>query len=309
MEQAAGERLRHRLGSMRRSEITVGKVVAWVVLVVFIFIAVFPVWWVVRTALSNSRAVYTHYRDLLPVQFTIGNFARVLGLISQNQAIAEGGSGQTFNFLLALRNSLIVSALVVIGQVFFSSMAAYAFARLRFPFREQIFFIYVMGLLIPSIVTLIPNFVLIHNLGMLNTFAGIVAPDFLTSSFAVFFLRQFMLSVPRELEEVAVLDGASRVRIYFRIVLPQVKGALVTLGIVVFFYAWNNYLWPYLVGRTSATRVMTAALEVFQTQTPQGAPDWTGLMAGTALAIIPSVIILVFGGRQVVESLQFSGIK
>jgi len=303
------ERLGRRVRGFGRLDITPGKIAAWFALSVFVFISIFPVWWVVRTAFSSTSAIFKQYQSILPVGFTLTNFARVLGFVGTNQAIKEGGAGQTFDFLLSLRNSVIVSVLIVAGQVFFSSMAAYAFARLRFPFREQIFFIFVMGLLIPPIVTLIPNFVLIHNLGLLNTFAGIVAPDLLSSSFAVFFLRQFMLSVPHELEEVALLDGASRVRIYFSIVLPQVRGALVTLGIVVFFYAWNNFLWPYLVGRTPGTRVITAALEVFQSQVPQGGPDWTGLMAGTALAIVPSVVILIVGGRRVVESLQFSGMK
>lgn len=301
--------LKHRRRGTTRREITPGKIISWLVLVVFIFISLFPVWWVVRTAFSSSREIFQYYGDPLPVDFTLGNFERVLGLVPQNHAMAEGGIGPTFDFLLALRNSVIASGLIVMGQLFFSSMAAYAFARLSFPLREQLFFAYVVGMMIPAEVTLIPNFVLVHDLGLINTFAGIVAPYLLSSAFAVFFLRQFMLSMPKELEEVALLDGASRVRIYFTIVLPQVQGALITLGVVVFFFAWNNFLWPYLVGRTAATRVMTAALEVFRSQTPGGAPAWTDLMAGAALAAIPSVLVLIVGGRRVVESLQFSGMK
>jgi hypothetical protein len=143
------------------------------------------------------------------VQATLINFQRVLGLVDPETAIAMGGSGQSINFGRSIVNSVIVSILVVAGQTSFSAMAAYAFARLRFPFRDGLFAIYIAALMVPGIVTTIPNFILIRQLGWLNTFAGIVAPAFLMTPFAVFFLRQFFLGVNREVEEAARIDGAS----------------------------------------------------------------------------------------------------
>ena len=129
------------------------------------------------------------------------------------------------NFFTALRNSVIVCTLITIGQVTFCSMAAYAFARLKFPGRDKLFFLFLTAMMIPPIFTLIPNFVLIKNLGWLNTFPGIVAPFFLMTPFAVFFLRQFFLGISKEVEEAALLDGAGRWKIFRQLILPMIGRA------------------------------------------------------------------------------------
>ncbi len=224
-------------------------------------------------------------------------------------AQALGGSGQSLNFWLYLRNSVIVTTLIVVGQLSFSALAAYAFARLHFPLRDQIFFLYIIALMVPGIVTLIPNYVLIRDLGWLNTFQGIVAPAFLMTPFAVFFLRQFFLGINREIEEAAQIDGVSLFGIFWRIVVPLSGPPLATLGILTFIATWNEYLWPLLVGQDENVRVLTVALGVFRSQTPQGAPDWSGLMAGALLSILPSIALFVALGKRAINSIQFSGIK
>jgi multiple sugar transport system permease protein len=291
------------------SRFTVGRLLAWCILLTLIFLSLFPLWWVFRTALTPPRMVFTETNRLFPTQPTLDNFARVLGLMSREDAIAAGGSGQTLNFLLYLRNTVIVTFTIVIGQVLFSAMAAYAFARLRFPGRDQIFFLYLSALMLPPIVTLIPNFVLIRDLGWLNTFQGIIAPSFFMTPFGVFFLRQFFLSINRELEEAAKLDGASTFGIFWRIIFPMSKPPLLTLAILTLISNWNDFLWPFLVGRDENVRVLNVGLAIFRSQTPQGAPDWTGLMAGTAVTILPVLVILLILGRRVIDSLQFGGFK
>lgn len=286
-----------------------GKAFAWFAMVLLLFVTLFPFWWMIRTALTAPKAVFLDTSSLLPVQATLINFQRVLGLVDPATAIAMGGSGQSINFGRSIVNSVIVAILVVGGQTTFSAMAAYAFARLRFPFRDGIFAIYIAALMVPGIVLTIPNFILVRQLGWLNTYQGIVAPTFLMTPYAIFFLRQFFLGVNREVEEAARIDGASIWVGFIRVVIPMMIPALTTIAIVTLIGTWNNYLWPLIVGSNEEVRVLTVALGIFRTQTPQGSPDWTGLMAGTTLAIIPTFIIFMLLGRKILDSIQFSGFK
>lgn len=286
-----------------------GKIMAWAGLGLLLLLTVFPFYWMLRTSFTYPTAVFKNTGSLLPVQPTLINFQRVLGMLDVDTAVKLGGTGQSINFFLALRNSIIVSTLIVAGQVTFCAMAAYAFARLQFPLRNQIFTVYVAALMVPGIVMTIPNFILVRNLGLLDTFAGIVAPTFLMTPFAVFFLRQFFLGINREVEEAALIDGADVPVVFFRVVLPMTIPAITTLAVITFINSWNNYMWPLIVANKENFRVLTVALGVFRSQTPQGAPDWTGLMAGTTLAIIPTFILFMIAGRKILDSIQFTGFK
>ena len=199
----------------RRRTLTPGRITAWVAMIVFLVLTLFPFYWMLRTALSTTRSLPANPGSLLPVDFTWGAFQRVLGLSSQAQAIAEGGSGASVNFWLYLRNSVFYAGAVTIGQVFFCAMAAYAFARLRWPGRNVVFGIFLGALLVPPIFTSLPNFILVKNLGLLNTLPGMILPTFLMTPFAIFFLRQFFLGISREIEESAALDGAGPWRTFF----------------------------------------------------------------------------------------------
>ena len=295
---------------MAQNRLTLGRALLWLLLIFFIFITLFPFWWVLRTAWTTQGVIFQNTTSLLPVEFTWSNFARVLGLVSTSENLASGGSGQSLNFFLYLRNSIIFASIVTAGQVFFSTMAAYAFARLKFPGRNLLFNIYIAALMVPGIVTLIPNFVLIRQLDLQQTFAGMVAPYFFMTPFAVFFLRQFFLGINKELEEAAKIDGASYMTIFFRIILPLSRPPVITLGIITFIQAWNEYLWPRVVGGSEeGVRLLTVALNIFRSQQPSGVPDWSGLMAGTFLAIIPVLILYMIVGRRVIDSIQFTGFK
>lgn len=275
----------------------------------FATLTVAPFYWVIRTALTHPSAIYTQPTALLPPDATLGNFRRVLGLVSVEEALALGGTGQAIDFLGSLLNSLIVSGSITMGQVLSCSAAAYAFARLRFPGRRPLFRLYLAALVVPSAVTLIPNFVLVRQLGLVNTFPGIMAPVLLMTPFAVFFLRQFFLSIPRELEEAAVIDGASRLRTFVSVIVPMSVPALATLAVITFINAWNEYLWPLIVGRDPSVRVLSVALGIFREQTPQGGPDWGGLMAGTILASIPTFCLFLVLGKRIVNVIRFSGLR
>jgi multiple sugar transport system permease protein len=293
----------------RARRIDWGRIGAWAILIVLVLVTIFPFYWAARTSLSNNRALPREVTSPLPADMTSGPYRRVLGMATTPEAQAEGGSGASINFWLFLRNSFIFATLVTVGQITFSSMAAYAFARLRWPGRDAVFFIFLVGLMVPPIFIILPNFVLVRELGLLNTFPGLVAPYILMSPFAVFFLRQFFLTISPEIEEAALLDGASHFTIFRKIMLPIIAPAITTVAILVFITSWNEYLWPLLVGNREHVRVLTVALGIFRAQTPQLSPDWAGLMAAALIAALPIMVIFAFVGRKLVDSIQFTGVK
>jgi multiple sugar transport system permease protein len=296
-------------GLRSKPVLTPGRLFAWAVLAVMIFVTLAPLWVVVKTGLMQPAGLFEHSAELLPHEPTLLNFKRVLGLLSTQESLALGGSGAEINFARALGNSLLFTSIVVAMQISFAAMAAYAFARLRFPGRDLIFGLFVGSMMVPGVVTLIPNFILIKDLGWLNTMAGMVAPFCLMQGFSVFFLRQFFLSIPRDLEEAALLDGATHLFIFVRVVLPLSVTPLATIAMLTGINMWNEFFWPFLVAKEEARQVLPVALQSFKSQTPQGQPDWTGLMAATAVTVLPTVVLLVAFGRRVVESVQFSGGK
>ncbi len=282
---------------------------AWAALVLMLGVTLAPLWLVLKTALLHPQALLAQASDLWPHGATLLNFKRVLGLIGLDDNVALGGSGADINFLRALGNSVLFTSLVVVLQTTNSTLAAYAFARLQFPGRKLLFGAVVGSMMLPGVVLFIPNFVLIKQWGWLNSMAGMVAPFCLMSGFSIFFLRQFFLSVPRDLEEAALLDGASHFFIFRRIVLPLSVTPLATIAMLSGINAWNEFFWPFIVAPGEQSQVLPVALQHFKSQTPQGQPDWTGLMAAATLTLLPTLALLAAFGRRVVESVQYSGGK
>jgi multiple sugar transport system permease protein len=282
---------------------------AWALVALALIVTIFPFLWMLRTALSSNHSLASNTANLLPADFSLGAFKRVFGLQTTEEAIADGGSGGAIDFWLYLRNSVLFATVTTACQVFFSALAAYAFARLRWPGRNKVFAVFLGTLMIPGIFTALPNFLMIKNLGLLNTFAGLTLPFLFMSAFAIFFLRQFFMSMSREVEEAAMLDGAKSLRIFFQIVLPNAVAPVTTLALLTFIGQWNEYFWPLLVGNDESIRVLTLGLSIFKSQSPQGAPDWTGLMAATLVAAVPILILFLAFGKKVVNSIGFSGIK
>ncbi|MGC5568716.1 carbohydrate ABC transporter permease [Streptomyces sp. FR-108] len=292
-----------------RRRLTPGKVVAWTVTVAMVLITLLPFYWILRTALSSNTALAAHPGDVLPVDPTTGGFERALGLQSTEEAIAQGGSGGGLKFWRYLLNSVIVSTLVTVCQILFSAMAAYAFARLRWRGRDTVFGLFLAGLMVPTIFTLLPNFVLIKQLGLVDSLLGISLPTMFMTPFAVFFLRQFFMNVPREVEEAALLDGAGKIRIFFRVMLPMASSPVLTLGVLTYITSWNDYFWPLMVSYSDSSRVLTVALAIFRAQTPQTGYDWSGLMAATLIAALPMLVLFGFFARRIVSTISFTGIK
>lgn len=286
-----------------------GRVVAWTYLVVIIAITVFPFYWMLRSAFSNNYAMIANPSSPWPVGFTLGPFERVLGIASTQQSLAEGGSGASVPILHYLLNSIIYATLSTTCIVFFSTIAAYAFARLQWRGRELVFSLFLAALMVPGILTLLPNFVLVKELGLLNSFAGMILPTALFSAFNIFFMRQFMLGLSAELEEAALLDGAGPLRVLFGVTIPMASGPIVTLSILGFIGQWNDYFWPLLVTSDASVQPLTLGLAVFKQSSPQSQPDWAGLMAATIIAALPMLILFMGFGKRIVNSIGFTGLK
>ncbi|MFE9628260.1 carbohydrate ABC transporter permease [Streptomyces sp. NPDC006527] len=293
----------------RRRRPSPGRIAAWAVMAAIVLITLLPFYWILRTALSTNTGLAASPGDPLPVDPTTGGFERALGLQSTQEAIAQGGAGGGLKFWRYLLNSVIVSTLVTVCQILFSAMAAYAFARLRWRGRDKVFALFLAGLMVPAIFTLLPNFVLIKELGLVDTLLGISLPTLFMTPFAVFFLRQFFLNIPGEVEEAALLDGAGKVRIFFRVLLPMASTPVLTLAVLTYITSWNDYFWPLMVSYSDSSRVLTVALAVFRAQTPQTGVDWSGLMAATLVAALPMLVLFGFFARRIVSTIGFTGIK
>ncbi|CAM5306098.1 MULTISPECIES: carbohydrate ABC transporter permease [Streptomyces] len=292
-----------------RRPLSPGRILAWTAMGAIVLVTLLPFYWILRTALSTNSGLAAHASDPLPVNPTGTGFARALGLESTKDAIAQGGAGGGLKFWRYLLNSVIVSTLVTVCQIFFSAMAAYAFARLRWRGRDKVFALFLAGLMVPTIFTLLPNFVLIKELGLIDNLLGIALPTMFMTPFAVFFLRQFFMNVPREVEEAALLDGAGKVRIFFRVLLPMASTPVLTLAVLTYITSWNDYFWPLMVSYSDNSRVLTVALAIFRAQTPQSGVDWSGLMAATLIAALPMLLLFGFFARRIVSTISFTGIK
>ena len=286
-----------------------GSTIVKLTVVILLVVTLFPFFWVVRTSLTPNKLVFTEATRMIPSQLTMKNYARVLGLVSAEESIALGGTGQSVNFLINLRNTLIIATVTTFFQVLFSAMAGYGFSRLTFPGRNKLFMLILSAMMVPGVVMMIPNFVFVRQLGLLNTYAGVVLPAVLMTPYSVFFMRQFFMGINKEIEEAAYLDGAGQYMTFFMIIMPLMQTALATLSVTIFINTWNDYMWPLIVGKKESLRTLTVALGVFRSQTPQGQPDWSGLMAGTTLAIAPALAIYSVMGKRIVNSIGFSGFR
>jgi multiple sugar transport system permease protein len=296
-------------GRRKTSGFRPGRTAAWIVVAVVVIATVFPFYWMVRTALTPTADLVPQASQFFPSNPTLINFQRVLGFASIEDSIAAGGTGASIDFIRYTINSVIYAGSIAVIQTLSCAAAAYAFARLRFPGRNLLFGVILAGLMIPGIFTLLPNFALMRELDLLNTMLGLIAPALLMSPFTIFFLRQFFLSLPRDVEEAAMLDGVGSLGRFWRIALPLSRGPIATMMLITLVGMWKDYLWPLVAGNSELTRVLTVALGVFQQQSPNTSPDWTGLMAASTMSVLPVLLILVFLGKQLIQSLNFSGGK
>jgi multiple sugar transport system permease protein len=256
------------------------------------FIMVLPFLWMVSTSLKTQSDVLRQFPpQLIPSTFMTSNYSTALTSMPFDR----------FYF-----NSLFVSSAVTIVQLFTSSLAAYAFARLRFKGRNVLFFFYLIGLMIPFPVLLVPNFLMIRSLGWYDSYLALIVPPAF-SALSIFLLRQYYRGLPMEYDEAARIDGASSVRIWWSIMLPNSKPALAALGIFTFLGTWNDFLWPLVVTNSVSMRTIPVGLNSFQ---GQFSVRWELLMAASVVALIPVLIIYFFAQNWIIKGLSVSsGLK
>jgi multiple sugar transport system permease protein len=263
---------------------------AWVGVLLLACTMVAPFLYMASTSLMDEFAALRYPPALLPAHPTLANYPGAL------TALPFG------RFFL---NSAILASCVVVGQLLTSATAAYAFARLRFPGRDRVFLAFLSVLMIPAIVLLIPRFLIVNALGWVDSYAGLISTE-LVSVWGIFLLRQFFLTIPRELEDAARLDGAGEWTIFWRVALPLSKPALATLAVFAFVDQWKNFLWPLIVTRSTPMQVVEVGIASFH---GLYYTNWPYQMAAAMTAVIPMVVLFFFAQRYFIQGIQLTGLK
>jgi multiple sugar transport system permease protein len=211
-----------------------------------------------------------------------------------------------YDFGRYLANTLIVTVILTAGQVTFSMLGAYAFARMEFPGREGLFWMYLATLMVPNVVTLIPLYVMFAKAHLLNTYWAIFLPYVLGVPQVVFLMRQYFMTIPKEVMEAARLDGCSESRILWRIVVPISRPIIITATLLAFVFGWNNFLWPLIVTNSNSLNVLTVGNANFSSNF---SVQWNLILAGSLVALVPMVILFSIFQRYIVRSISLTGIN
>lgn len=270
-----------------------GRVVSLVVLTFGAFVIMIPFFWMISTSLKTAGDVYLYPPKWIPNPMQFVNYRTVVELVPLGR----------FAF-----NSAFIVTMVMIGTLLSCSFSAYGFARLRAPGRDIIFLLILATMMLPSAVTLVPTYIAFNHLGWINSFKPLIVPAFFGSPFFLFLLRQFYLSIPRELEESARIDGASSYRIWWDLMLPLTKPALATVAVFTFFGTYNDFFGPLIYLSDQSKQTVAVALSYFS-GSPTAGPQMHLLMAMTLLATIPSLIVFLFAQRYFVQSIVTTGLK
>ncbi len=270
--------------------------ILWISLTLFaVFFFLLPVVWMVSSSLTPNSVVLEYPPRWLPAEVTLENYVEIF----MTQRTAGVGS--------ALVNSAIVAIATVILTLLVDLLAAYPLARMEFRGKKGIFLLVLVGLMVPTEVTFVTLFLMFHSVGWLGTYQALILPA-AASPFGVFLLRQFFLAIPRDLEDAARIDGCSRLRILFTIILPLSKPGLATLAIFTFLLSWNNFLWPLIV-MTDPEKMTVPVILTYYVASFRESMEWGTLMAAAVAASVPPVVIFLLFQRHFVRGIATTGLK
>ena len=266
------------------------KILLYLLLIILAATMLVPFIWMISTSLKTREFLLAMPPEFIPKEPSLESYKRLMELLPFGRMIV---------------NSFIVAIAVTIGQVLTGSMAAYVFSRMEFKGKNALFVIYLATLMIPSQVTIVPLFIVMRYLGWINTYQAMILPMVFTA-FGTFLLRQSFLSIPKELEEAAFIDGANHWVIFTKIILPVSRPALATLSVFGFMQAWNSYLWPRFIINKEELMTLPVGLALLH---GRYITEWNLVMAGAVVTIIPMLIVYIFAQKYFVQGVVTSGIK
>ena len=268
----------------------VGRFFLYLLLIAGGLVMLIPFAWMVSTSLKSGEYVLTFPPRFIPNPATIDSYRKIFSIYPIGKM---------------LFNSLFVAFLTTLGQLITCSMAAYAFARLKFRGHNVVFLLYLATLMVPTQVTITPLFIMMRIFGWINTYQGLIMPG-IFSAFGTFLLRQNFLTIPVEYEEAAHMDGASPLTIFLKIILPLSKPALATLSVFAFMGSWNAFMWPLFIVREQSLMTLPVGLATLR---GQWLTQWNLVMAGTVITIIPMFLLYLFAQKYLVQGYVMSGLK
>jgi multiple sugar transport system permease protein len=262
----------------------------WIFLGIGLVLALVPFIWMISTSFRTEKDLFSNPASLFPTEWTLHGYQ---------------GVWEQLPFLLLVFNTIVFAGITTLLTLLFDSMCAYALARIDFPGRNIAFWLVLVTLMVPFQVTLIPVFIELFHLNWLNTYQGLIIPR-ATSAFGIFLFRQFFVSIPRDLDEAARIDGAGHFRIYWQIILPLAKPAIATVAVLNFTALWNDLLWPLVVTSSTEMRTLPAGLALFG---GQHVTDHAVLMAGAVISLLPIAIAFFLAQRYFVAGVATTGLK
>ncbi len=256
---------------------------------------IYPVLWMVSGSFKTTYEILNESLKLLPEKFSLDNFIN-----------GWRGFGK-LNFGLFFKNSFVITILATLGVAISSSLVAYAFTRLRFPGRKLFFVCMISTLMLPAQVVMIPQYILFRNLGLVNTYWPLVLPSWFGSAFFIFMIMQFIMGLPKELDDAAIIDGCSRYSIYSHIIMPLISPALITTIIINFYWRWDDFMGPLIYLSRPAKYPVSLAIKLFVDSTSQ--TDYGPMFAMSSLSLLPVFAIFLFFNKYLIEGISTSGMK
>ncbi|EGP4715199.1 carbohydrate ABC transporter permease [Enterococcus faecium] len=274
----------------KRKAVSGKKIIRTISMLIILFVIAFPFLWLIISSFKHEKDIISFPPRIFADSYTLDNYIKVW---------------TTIPLLDYIKNTVIFAGVTVITSVFFDSLAGYAFARMRFKGKSVLFYFVLLTMMIPFQVFMIPLFIEVNLLGMLDTYAGLIIPR-MTTAFGIFMMRSFFITLPDSLEEAARIDGLSEFNIFLKIMLPLSKPTLLSLGIFTLMNSWNDLLYPLILTSSSKMRTLPAGLALF---TGQNISFYGPVMAGTVISMLPLLVVYIFAQKYFVQGTAMSGMK